>query len=201
MLKIKLAALLHDIDDSKYFPSNYEYQNANYILKSVRQIDNLTDTDINDIIYMISLVSSSKNGDSIPHDCISKEWMLIPRYADRLEALGIIGVKRTLDYALYKKQPFFLPDTLRALDEYDLFQRIATADRYENYKGKSLSMIDHYYDKLLRLNSFPDPIIHNLYFKSQCDKLQQPLIDIVLLFGKYGTISEHQIRNFIDKNI
>lgn len=31
---------------------------------------------------------------------------------------------------------------------------LATEERYNSYKGKSVSMIDHYYDKLSRLSTF-----------------------------------------------
>ena len=52
---------------------------------------------------MVSLVSSSKNGDRIPEDAINNEWLLYPRYADRLEAIGIIGIERCYQYALTSK--------------------------------------------------------------------------------------------------
>ena len=39
---------------------------------------------VNLIIKMISLVSSAVNGDNIPYNI--EEWMLYPRYSDRLEA-------------------------------------------------------------------------------------------------------------------
>ena len=37
------------------------------------------------------------------------------------------------------------------VEEYltDLYDEIATAERYNHYRGKSVSMMDHFYDKLL----------------------------------------------------
>ena len=45
------------------------------------------------LYYSLLLVSASKNGDNIPKAISNKLWMLIPRYSDRLEAIGIIGEK------------------------------------------------------------------------------------------------------------
>ena len=98
--KVQLAALLHDIDDSKYFGDN-DYENAKLILHEVdRDTNILSLRDKNDVIQMIKWVSSTKNGDDIPDKVVGKEYLLYPRYADRLEALGIIGLERTLHYTL-----------------------------------------------------------------------------------------------------
>jgi hypothetical protein len=74
IIKVKLASLLHDVDDGKYFPDNINYENARLILS-----DLLPAQDINDVIQLISWVSASKNGDNIPEECINKPWLLYPR--------------------------------------------------------------------------------------------------------------------------
>ncbi len=43
------------------------------------------------VLEMISLVSCSKNVDSLP-PTVGETWKLIPRYADRLEAIGEPGL-------------------------------------------------------------------------------------------------------------
>ena len=48
-LLVKLAALLHDIDDSKYF-DNSNYDNARLILNKKKNLDNLSEDDIESII-------------------------------------------------------------------------------------------------------------------------------------------------------
>jgi uncharacterized protein len=190
--KVKLAALLHDIDDTKYFPDNKNYENARQILTETIN-DELSNSDIEDIIKMISWVSSSKNGDTIPEEAY-KEYLLYPRYADRLEALGLIGLWRTLEYTLTKKARLFTDDTPRAQNEKDLFENIATLDRYKKYSGASVSMMDHFYDKLLRLGVYP---IYNKYFDSETKKRQQPLIDVALYFGSHRSITEKELENYI----
>jgi len=212
ILKVKLAALLHDIDDSKYFPSSVEYENARYILSKANEYSEYSTSDIkaediDDIIEMISWVSSSKNGDTIPKKVSDiNSYLLYPRYADRLEAIGIIGLERTLEYSLKRKNQgnpkgaLFLKSTSRATTEDELFGSIATKERYESYSGASDSMIDHFYDKLLRIGVFP---ISNLYFESICRQRQKPLIDVVLEFGSKPDITEDELeelmRHYIEK--
>jgi uncharacterized protein len=189
-MAIVLAALLHDADDKKFFPTHNNYENLRLIL------DDIPDKTINLIIKMIDLVSASKNGDNIPDDIKGKEWMLIPRYADRLEAIGIIGIERCWKYTKTINNPLYLESTLRAIDENDLWTNIATEERYQKYNGKSASMIDHFYDKLLRLTIFP---IRNKYFDTICAIRRKPLVDFVLEFGKLGSIDDKFIESFINK--
>ena len=202
--KVKLAALLHDIDDAKYFPNNKTYENARMILTEVNTGE-LSDGDIEDIIEMISWVSSSVNGDRIPEKALKKEYLLYPRYADRLEALGLFGVERTLHYTLKQKQQnkpkgvLFTKATLKGVTADDIFNNIATQKRYESYGIASDSMIDHFYDKLLRLGVYP---IKNDYFESETKKRQQPLIDIVLFFGRSSDdLTEDELKNYIEDYI
>ena len=74
---IQLAALLHDADDSKFFPDNNDNQNARYILREIGAENELAEL----VIKMIELVSCSKNGNTV----VKPEWLLLPRFADRLE--------------------------------------------------------------------------------------------------------------------
>jgi uncharacterized protein len=194
-IKVKLAALLHDVDDSKYFPENMNYENARLILSGL-----LPEQNINDVIQLIGWVSASKNGDNIPEECIDKPWLLYPRYADRLEALGIIGLERTLDYTLHKGQPLYIPEDSVAKPTYtidDIYREKATLERYQNYKGKSKSMMDHFYDKLLLLGKYP---IRNSYFDSECEIRQAPLEAIALQYEQSGRITEGEVREYIEKN-
>lgn len=136
---IILAALLHDADDGKFFTGT-GYPNASYILryKSQHTVDL--------ILEMIDLVSCSKNKDTI----VPETWKLIPRYADRLESIGNIGIQRCYTYTKTIKNPLIIANTLRPHSLSEL-EACIVKSRYEMYNGKSASMIDHYYDKLLHL--------------------------------------------------
>lgn len=196
---ILLAALLHDIDDRKLFlhaKSSDPYSNARFI---TNQVLNQLNTTYNEMFYlsvseavqlvidMISYVSASKNGDRIPEVCkhmSTHEWLLIPRYADRVEAIGLVGIKRCFQYTKTCKTPFFKETTVRANNELELFDSIATVERYNEYSGTSETMIDHYYDKILRLSHFP---IVNPYLCKLAQERNRVCIEFVLEFGKTGT--------------
>lgn len=133
------AALLHEVDDRKLY-NTVNYSNARKLLS-----DCMIDHD--PIIQLISLVSCSSNRNDSDHP----SWMLVPRWCDRLEAIGIIGIYRCYMYTLSQNRPLSTVDTPVAQNKYELFQ-IATPERFANYTGTSKSMLDHYYDKLLHLS-------------------------------------------------
>jgi uncharacterized protein len=186
---VLLAALLHDADDRKFFPNNHNYENVRNIL------EDKSDEFIINVINMVNLVSSSKNGDYIPENVKDKEWQLIPRYADRLEAIGVIGIERCYMYGKVKSPiaKLYLDTTERGFTESELWE-ISTIERYNSYTGDSVSMIDHYYDKLLRSSIFP---IKNPYFNEECEKRRKPIIKFLLFFGKKGSITDEETLEFI----
>jgi len=185
---IKLAALLHDADDRKFFPNNKDYENLKLILKD--KSGDFVDL----VIRMVSLVSSSSNGDQIPEDVIGKEWMLIPRYADRIEAIGIVGIERCFQYNKTKKHCLFTKKTQLANTVDEIFL-IATEERYNSYRGYSDSMIDHFYDKLLRVSNIP---IDNDYLVKLAEERNGVIIQFVLWFGQKKTISDEDVDEFIN---
>jgi len=184
---VLLAALLHDADDRKFFPENKNYENLRQVLK------NESEELIIQVITMVELVSSSKNGDSIPSFVGETMWMLIPRYADRLEAIGLIGVERVYQYAKTANNPLYLESTPKPKTEEEIW-KIATIDRYRSYIGKSESMIDHFYDKLLRTSFFP---IKNEFLNTESNIRRKPMIDFLLFFGNKENLSDLEVVDFI----
>jgi len=184
---VLLASLLHDADDEKFFPANKNNEN----LRSVLNDKNPEFVEL--VVKMVNIVSSSKNGDTIPDDVVGQEWQLIPRYADRLEAIGVIGIERCYTYTMKKKMPLFLPTSPKPKTEEELWQ-FASEERYKAYNGNSASMIDHYYDKLLRLSVFP---IRNPFFDIECEKRRKPLIDFMLKYGRDEPLTAESIIEFI----
>ncbi len=139
-LSVLLGALLHDADDRKFFKDSH---NAQDILSDYPHDVSAA------ALKMIELVSCSKNGNNV-HD--GPQWMLIPRYSDRLEAMGEIGVERCRSYTEATNRPYYNDDTPRAYTTEEVMA-IATPERFEKYQidGKSATMMDHFYDKLLHL--------------------------------------------------
>jgi uncharacterized protein len=156
-MEIQMAALLHDADDTKYFPQHAAYENAREILGAAH----IPEPSCERVVRMISLVSCSKNGNNVPEDIKEREEysLLIPRWADRLEAVGAVGLVRCFQYNQEHGSPMSSPTSPRAQTEADVW-KYATPARFHAYTsadstgrstgGSSDDMISHYYDKLLQ---------------------------------------------------
>jgi len=173
---ILYAALLHDVDDKKFFPKNDNHENARKLLSGVP----------NEILYMvllmISIVSCSINGNS--QKGVYFKWMLIPRIADRLEAIGHIGIQRAIAYGNYINRPMHTIFTPRATTELELWQ-IATDYRFNNYLTKDKhgdTTMDHFYDKLLHIGKTEKWGIENPYLIDQGRMRHNETIDFVLSY-------------------
>lgn len=174
-LQVEIASLLHDVDDHKFYPDNLNYENARMVLNS----EGFSQEFIDQVVKLIDLVSCSKNSDSEPPE----NWMVIPRDCDRLEAIGQVGIDRCLKYNNYVKRPFHTENTTRVYTEEELW-KVATQERFQNYKGNSESMIDHYYDKLLHIGK-PDKLkSRNPYILEEAAKRQKIMVDYVLEYWK-----------------
>ena len=91
-LAVRLAALLHDADDKKYFGKE-SAKNLTNAARIMAEAD-APPSAVEDVLRMIHLVSCSANGNSCPPEARAEPELLWPRWADRLEAAGEIGVAR-----------------------------------------------------------------------------------------------------------
>jgi uncharacterized protein len=130
---IEMAALLHDISDEKLNATKEAgVQKLYNFLTSLK----LEPKRVNMIIEIINSISF-KGGNGI--EALTIEAKIV-QDADRLDAIGAIGIARTFTYGGSKKQPMYDPD-IRIRNE-------MTENEYRN--GKS-SSIHHFYEKLLKL--------------------------------------------------
>jgi uncharacterized protein len=208
-MEVKIAALLHDVDDTKYFPGNQNYENAHVILgKLCLPLDNCAE-----IVNMISLVSCSQNGNSVPN-YVSEDnqwYLLIPRWADRLEAVGARGVIRCYQYNAEHDGPLSSSSSPRPRTEAEVWQ-FATPERFEQYQSNDKhssssssktetkeedDMISHYYDKLLHVARPPPGIVRNSYLEQQAKKSAEPLVKVCLDFGLTGKVNEFYIQGLM----
>eukprot|EP00931_Biecheleriopsis_adriatica_P088318 TRINITY_DN62662_c0_g1_i1.p1 TRINITY_DN62662_c0_g1~~TRINITY_DN62662_c0_g1_i1.p1 ORF type:complete len:275 (-),score=55.24 TRINITY_DN62662_c0_g1_i1:140-964(-) len=185
-LSVRLAALLHDIDDRKYFPNcpTGEYPNAAKIMRDA----NVSEELVQDALQMLGYVSCSKNGNSLPHRAVEEPEILWPRWADRLEAAGEIGAVRCWQYNREKgDRPLFTEKTPTPSTE-DAIWKLATEERFEAYQRnpESESMLDHYYDKLLRVACPPLAMVKNAYLEDMLQKGAAPLVHVLLVFANAG---------------
>ncbi|WP_066175692.1 HD domain-containing protein [Bacillus marinisedimentorum] len=129
----ELAALLHDIADEKLNDSEEEgLGKVRDWLMSV----SLPDSETNHVMEIISTMSFKGGGGPEVRTLEGK----VVQDADRLDAIGAIGIARAFTYAGAKGQPIFDPG-LPPRDE-------MTKTEYRT--GKSTA-VNHFYEKLLKL--------------------------------------------------
>jgi len=135
LLTIELAALLHDISDPKFNGGDEEAGSrlASEFLEDqgldVERLINVTE-----IIKHISFKGGQRQ------DSINTVEFRIVQDADRLDAMGAIGIARAFNYGGYKNLPIYDPSI--PLREYE--------DSGAYYKSKAPT-INHFYEKLLKL--------------------------------------------------
>eukprot|EP00930_Biecheleria_cincta_P096162 TRINITY_DN88036_c0_g1_i1.p1 TRINITY_DN88036_c0_g1~~TRINITY_DN88036_c0_g1_i1.p1 ORF type:complete len:313 (+),score=62.61 TRINITY_DN88036_c0_g1_i1:73-1011(+) len=184
---VVLAAILHEADDSKLFPESDGSTNTRRILEEVLPPGQHRRSVMDEIVEIIDLVSARKN----KHAGVAagSEWKLLVRDADRIEAIGEVGIARCYAYNRKVDKPLFLDSTPRATTEEELW-KIATPERFASYTD-SVSMIDHYYDKLLHLQKCSSG---SAYMEALMKERLQILIDFVLDFGLRGRVNEPELQ-------
>ena len=135
MLVVELAALLHDIADSKFHNGDEEIgpATAAAFLKS-NGVDEETTIHVQQIIRHISF----KSGFDKP--AFHSIELDIVQDADRLDAIGAIGIARTFSYGGFKGREIYNPEIAPNLN--------MSKDEYKNSTAPS---INHFYEKLLLL--------------------------------------------------
>lgn len=130
---IELSALLHDVDDYKIVGEQEElFKNAKEFLRN----NNYPEDKIEKICHIISQVSFKGNDTKTPDSLEGK----IVQDADRLDAIGAMGISRTFAYGESKNRAMHIPN-----QEYK--ENMNSKEYYDN-KGTS---INHFYEKLLKL--------------------------------------------------
>lgn len=132
---ITIIVLMHDLYDHKFYDGNIE-EKLEETLKELNVYNYIYKDDIENIIYSCANLGFSSN--------IAKRKELsiegkIAQDADRLDALGAIGIARTFAYGGKKGKLMYNPDDNDLVNE-------------EEYRQKgSKTSISHFYDKLLKI--------------------------------------------------
>ena len=124
ILSLKLAALLHDSDDRKYFDEGSK--NAIKILEeALKEDETLKKKEstkyIRRVVQMISYVSTSTHGNSMTPETIKEPELLWVRHCDRLEAMGTVGVVRCYQFSVESDRVLSVPETPRATTEEEVW--------------------------------------------------------------------------------
>ncbi|MCB4807437.1 HD domain-containing protein [Tamlana sp. 62-3] len=133
---VALGALLHDIADSKFYDGDESVgpKMAREFLFNLN-VDSLVIEHVVNIIKHISF----KNSLSGETTFTSKELKVV-QDADRLDAIGAIGIARCFNYGGFKNRPMFDPSIAPNLN-------MTKAE----YKNSTAPTINHFYEKLLLL--------------------------------------------------
>jgi uncharacterized protein len=132
---VKLAALLHDIADSKFHngDENIGPKTAQIFLKN----ENVDAETTNHIVKIIENISFK--GGNFERQFNSIELQIV-QDADRLDAIGAIGIARTFNYGGFKNRQIYDPNIALNLKM-----------SKEEYKKSTAPTINHFYEKLLLL--------------------------------------------------
>lgn len=132
---VQLAALLHDVDDYKLFGGNVgTSSNAEAFLIS----NKIADIQIKAICDIIASISFKGTDTQIPKSLEGK----IVQDADRLDAIGAIGIARTFAYGGSKNRSMHIPN-----------QKPREDMNLEEYTKSNGTTINHFYEKLLKLKA------------------------------------------------
>ena len=132
---VKLAALLHDIADSKFH--NGDETIGPKIAREFLESKNLDEATIEHLILIIE--NMSFKGGNFEKKFSSIELDIV-QDADRLDAMGAIGIARAFNYGGFKNRPLYNPNIAPNLHL-----------SKEEYKNSVSPTINHFYEKLLLL--------------------------------------------------
>ena len=132
---VKLGALLHDIADSKFHDGD-----ESIAPKTARAYLEGESVDEATIVHVINIIENiSFKGGNFEKKFHSKELEIV-QDADRLDAIGAIGIARTFNYGGFKNRPIYDPAIAPNLHM-----------TKEEYKSSAAPTLNHFYEKLLLL--------------------------------------------------
>ena len=132
---VKLGALLHDIADSKFHGGDETVgpKTARAFLESQNVSEDI-------ILHVIAIIENiSFKGGNFEKKFNSKELEIV-QDADRLDAIGAIGIARTFNYGGFKNRPLYNPNIQPNMNM-----------NKEEYKNSESPTLNHFYEKLLLL--------------------------------------------------
>lgn len=132
---VKLAALLHDIADSKFH--NGDETVGPRTARAFLEKEEVPEETIAHVVAIIENISFK--GGNFERTFHSKELDIV-QDADRLDALGAIGIARTFNYGGFKGRELYNPSVAPQL----------TMSK-EEYKTNNGPTLNHFYEKLLLL--------------------------------------------------
>jgi uncharacterized protein len=131
---VQLAALLHDLDDWKFNENEDETPHRAKAWMESCGVDSKINAAVCEIIMHVSY-----KGAQVENKMKSLEGFIV-QDADRLDAIGAIGIGRAFAYGGYKNRPLYDPEMPNQMHA-----------SFEQYKNSKSATINHFYEKLLLL--------------------------------------------------
>ncbi|WP_026727373.1 HD domain-containing protein [Flavobacterium denitrificans] len=132
---VQLGALLHDIADSKFH--NGDESIGPKTARAFLEAENVSEEIIQHVVDIIENISYK--GGNFEKKFSSVELDIV-QDADRLDAIGAIGVARAFNYGGFKNRALYDPEIAPV-----------TNMTKEEYKKNNAPTINHFYEKLLLL--------------------------------------------------
>lgn len=135
MLTVELAALLHDIADHKFYDGDEQIgpKKAREFLETLNVEENVI-KHVENIILNISFKGHKHK------KTFNSNELDVVQDADRLDAIGAIGIGRTFNYGGHKGREMYNPNI-----------KPNTNMSKEEYKNNKSPTLNHFYEKLLLL--------------------------------------------------
>jgi uncharacterized protein len=131
---VEISALLHDVGDHKLFKEeNAQEVLISKILKKYSSSQELIDQ----VLEIVKGVSFK--GANVTTNAISLEGKIV-QDADRLDAIGAIGIARAFAFGGHHNRLLYNPE-----------EKVELHNNFENYKNSKSNTINHFHEKLLLL--------------------------------------------------
>ena len=173
---IELSALLHDVDDykTKNYNKDNPFQNLDLFLKE-NKITN--EHDIKLIKEIISDISFKAGETKYPESLEGK----IVQDADRLDAIGAIGIARAFAFGGSKNRKLYDNDNIYELSKRNFEPFDMSNISFEQYKNKKTDTVTHFYEKLLKLEKMMNTEQGKIIAKKRNEFMKKFLLE---LFGE-----------------
>lgn len=140
VLVVSLGALLHDIADAKF--NNGDETVGPKLAQNFLGDLEVNEETINHVIKIIENISFKNSIEKTEEEKFSSLELEVVQDADRLDALGAIGIARAFNYGGFKNRELYNPEIAPNLKM-----------SKEEYKKSSAPTLNHFYEKLLLLKN------------------------------------------------
>lgn len=134
---VRMIALLHDVFDEKFSDGDVK-ENLENLMKKLNIYNEIEEKDIKNIIHSIENLGFKGGFNNTE---ISDEGKIV-QDADRIDAIGAIGIARCFAYNGKKGNLIYDPD-----------MGIVEINNQEEYRNKKRHAINHFYEKLLKIKN------------------------------------------------